>query len=652
MSASSHVEYNPSTLFTELATITPLVITTDFFTKYSKMGMVEFVNIINQFLKIHNKIIKFSPELFPIVSEAFKSIKTTNWVDFFSPDDQQVIDYKNKIRKAQGLTPIDKVFGVDADCPICYLDMPRPITLDCGHVICCECSKKVDSCPSCRAPINPLKLDQSGLFIPARALTQVPEFGPSPKLAKILLPPPLSRTMSCAPDMPDSCSGRSISYAAPISCSGISYAYSAPRDDAPVYISPSFKPCEHIGVDNDDHAATATSATSAACATSEASAACAEPGIEIKCFVSGKNGIVEFAVPKQENTKGTTDYVFVVDRSGSMSKYFKAILEALKSFVDHMNPNDRISVIFFSAQAVQLFPLSRPSEELKAKICHTTICGSITNYKPAAELAKMTIEEAQTRNQTRQTCFAFLTDGASSDGSDGFSVIREIIQLPRTTAVISTFGGDVKYASIEEILNPINALESYTHYDTWIEFSVTMNKRAGGNPIAVSDINLTFINDTADTFTAKSRNLTFAQEHLKHVVLAFEPTGLSVTWVNSEGAQCCKQVAINAECLAATLNILVRKTEIKNLQVKLGKMMSDSENPRDDIEEFKRLSETIISKIILVPDMNERDFLMNLQKTFVENIKSFEDHPFQLPSLMRSQTTLTANRVISQLSQN
>ena len=122
-----------------------------------------------------------------------------------------------------------------------------------------------------------------------------------------------------------------------------------------------------------------------------------------------------------------------------------------------------------------------------------------------------------------------------------------------------------------------------------------------------------------------------------------------MTWVNSEGVQCSEQVVMNSERLAPTLDILVRKTEIKNLQVKLGKMMSDSENPHDDIEAFKELSETIISKIILVPDMNVRDFLMNLQKTFVENIESFEN---PLPSLLRRATTADANRVISQLSQN
>ena len=596
-----------------------LHISKEHYDQYSEMGMVEFVNIINQYLKTNDKAsVRFSPELFPIVYDAFNGIKNTTWLNFFTLTDDQVMEYHKRARLAQGLKPVPKVYfdaDNDTDCKICFMAITKPIILDCGHVLCNNCSKKlVNKCPFCKVAVNPMKLNQSGQFVDVRQQTQVPRYIPNHSPFTFSA---LPATVDFQPKFP---------------------RFQPLPLTQPDVLDLTFKPCEHLGVDSDD------------IGTPEP--ICAGPKlttITIESLVSNTDGIVHFNVPQNPKIDNDhTDWIVVLDVSGSMSVHFDNMLAKIKLFIDHMKPYDRICVIVFSKEAYQLFPLSRPSPAIKDKITINTIFGSCTNYKIAGELALQTIQQAQSRNTERQTMCIFITDGEATDHQEGYGVIREIIQQPRTSSLVCSFGAGIKYATIEEILLPIQSTHVYIHYENWDEFSMMINGKAKSSTFAMSNVEMTFTNES-ETFTTKSKDLFWSQSYLKYVKVPFVPTKLIVKWIEG-GVEHTNDVPMNAEWLANNLEIFTKKTEVEVLQTNLGKELSACFDPKGKIDEFKAISQMIVDKIIRIPDMTIRDFLMNLQKKFIETIKQIEN-PHCPAYIARTISVSSSNRIISDLSQ-
>ena len=594
-------------------------ITTEYYKQYSEMGAVTFINVLNQVLKIKPKVVRFAPELFSIVSDAFKGIKNTTWLHFFAPDDQQVIDYTNKLRAEQGLQQIPRIFDAPTtDCTICNLPIVKTISLDCGHIVCYTCSMKIQKCPFCRANIDPMRLAQSGQFVSIRQTsTQVPQYTRSNTLPMCGQFPTAAKIKMTYPYSPYSLD---LSRARP------------PQESLPLDMS--FKPCQHIGVDNDDIKVSES-----------ASAQVQRP--QIKSLIQENCSLIDFKVFENLDTPTCTDWIVTLDVSGSMHPHFDNMMKTMIEFVQNMRPLDRICIIVFSTVAVQLFPLSHPSSELLTKITRNCVFGACTNYKIAAELTLKTIQEAQTRNSERQTMCVFITDGEASDQKDGYPAIREIIQQPRTSSLVCSFGSGIQYAKIEEILCEYKHL--YRHYEAFPEFGQYMNKLSGVS-IAISNIQIKYTNENGKMFVTQSKDLYSGQSYQKFIQVPFVPTKLSIKWIQA-GVEYESEIPTNSHELSDCLSLCAKKTEVEQLQEDLGKSMSASPDPKQEIEVFKQLSNIIVEKIMLIPDMSIRDYLMSMQKSFIDNIEQIAN-PICLPAMARSLTTSTSNRVMStQMSQ-
>ena len=160
------------------------------------------------------------------------------------------------------------------------------------------------------------------------------------------------------------------------------------------------------------------------------------------------------------------NYVFLVDVSGSM--YSSDKLELLKSglieLVDHLNPNDRISIITYSGEVEKLLEstLVRDADKIKRAIKKLNADG----YTAGGAALKMAYEEALTNFDPQKNNRIIMgTDGDFNVGVTSTDALVEMVESYARKGIYMTclgFGtGNLNDAMMEKISNAGNGTYNY-----------------------------------------------------------------------------------------------------------------------------------------------------------------------------------------------
>ena len=174
-----------------------------------------------------------------------------------------------------------------------------------------------------------------------------------------------------------------------------------------------------------------------------------------------------------------TDFILIIDDSGSMGSVRNEIKEYIKSFINKLTENDRITLVYFGSSARQLFALQPVTTIFKQQAC-TLIDdfsdGSGTNYYNAFILVNKIIEEIQ--DNTRPIITIFGSDGQPDSACpDQIDNLYRIITERNISFKIYTvsFGGDISSDVLQGILHGDN-ITNYRHTNTPDDFDALMNE--------------------------------------------------------------------------------------------------------------------------------------------------------------------------------
>ena len=175
------------------------------------------------------------------------------------------------------------------------------------------------------------------------------------------------------------------------------------------------------------------------------------------------------------------NFVFLVDVSGSMSSEDKIDLlkSGLISLVDHLNPNDRISLITYSGKVEKLLESTpvREKDKIKGAIKKLNTDG----YTAGGKALKMAYEEALTNYNPRYNNRVIMgTDGDFNVGVTDDDALVEMVEKYASQGVYMTclgFGfGNLNDAMMEKISNAGNG--TYYYIDSEEEMvKVFVNER-------------------------------------------------------------------------------------------------------------------------------------------------------------------------------
>lgn len=175
------------------------------------------------------------------------------------------------------------------------------------------------------------------------------------------------------------------------------------------------------------------------------------------------------------------NYVFLVDVSGSMSSDDKIGLlkSGLTTLVDHLNPNDRISLITYSGEVEKLLE-STPVRE-KDKIKRAIRKLNTDGYTAGGEALKMAYEEALTNYNPKYNNRVIMgTDGDFNVGVTNDDELVAMVEKYASKGIYMTclgFGlGNLNDAMMEKISNAGNG--TYYYIDSEAEMvKVFVNER-------------------------------------------------------------------------------------------------------------------------------------------------------------------------------
>ena len=166
-----------------------------------------------------------------------------------------------------------------------------------------------------------------------------------------------------------------------------------------------------------------------------------------------------------QNVSNGKDIVFVIDNSGSMDRTINNIKESIKNLIVNSTHRDRITVIFFDTEAIQLFPLQPMTSTIKVQVCDAIMAqhiGATTNFKSAFLLLKKVMIDGYIRD--RQMIVIFGSDGIPDNDYEGRNEITELYNTDMIFQIYScSFGGQVNANVLQSILKPDNQ-ENYRHF--------------------------------------------------------------------------------------------------------------------------------------------------------------------------------------------
>ncbi len=178
----------------------------------------------------------------------------------------------------------------------------------------------------------------------------------------------------------------------------------------------------------------------------------------------GEDGYFQLTVtagPELEGQTGGSDYVFVVDVSGSMTRDGKLALsrEAVAAFVDSLGENDRFDLITFNIAANSLFnqaePATAANKERAIEFLHSQRAMGGTVLRPAIEAAY------RYRDDDRQLNVVVLSDGMTEQREQP-ELLRLIGQRPSGSSVFCVgVGNEVNRPLLGQLAQETGGLATF-----------------------------------------------------------------------------------------------------------------------------------------------------------------------------------------------
>ena len=142
-------------------------------------------------------------------------------------------------------------------------------------------------------------------------------------------------------------------------------------------------------------------------------------------------------------SRASLDLVTVLDVSGSMAGTKLALLKRAMGFViQHLGPNDRLSVVAFSSSARRLFPLRRLSAAGVQQALHAVNLLSAGGGTNIAEALRKGLKIFQDRKHRNTVCSLILL----SDGQDTYSLSSSWAPAPDYRALLPRTGATAVHA--------------------------------------------------------------------------------------------------------------------------------------------------------------------------------------------------------------
>ena len=273
------------------------------------------------------------------------------------------------------------------------------------------------------------------------------------------------------------------------------------------------------------------------------------------------------------------DIIFVIDNSTSMTNTINNIKESIKNLIVNSTHRDRITVIFFDTNSIQLFPLQPMTSTIKVQMCDMIMSqqiGGSTNFKSAFLLLKKVMIEGY--NPERKMIVIFGSDGIPDNGYEGRVEIDELYNTNMIFQIYScSFGGDVNANVLQSILKSDNQ-ENYRHFFEISQFQnfVKTDLECDNSNIIAHNIKINFKNvkplsslmSRSDTINEYTLNITFLKSidfvsfPLDFIENEFE-IKISYTNTNNEIIELiCSAINIDTNFTITTYN---HKTVIKNI---------------------------------------------------------------------------------------
>ena len=371
------------------------------------------------------------------------------------------------------------------DCTICFEQVKTDnwqILHPCGHIFCKSCIERVHhlpgtirvSCPNCRKPGKYIGFDGTVITDNMRLHSSLPNSVNQSVHRSIRQPVPRFNQMQNVPS-------RSYTSAPPISASRMLTI--AAYDDYNDSVSdPDALPSIAIRQLTNMLGSDSSTANIRPSATADNTNLLLPIYSVVRNLEDPNQMIGSFVL----NTSGQissesigNDFVLVIDDSGSMGSVRNEIKEYIKSFINKLTENDRITLVYFGSSARQLFALQPVTTIFKQQAC-TLIDdfsdGSGTNYYNAFILVNKIIEEIQ--DNTRPIITIFGSDGQPDSACpDQIDNLYRIITERNISFKIYTvsFGGDISSDVLQGILRGDN-ITNYRHTNTPDDFDALMNE--------------------------------------------------------------------------------------------------------------------------------------------------------------------------------
>lgn len=309
--------------------------------------------------------------------------------------------------------------------------------LSCGHAFCSACATQwTGPCPLCRASAVPIHTE----YVP-QGLVQDPQGFDAIGCAGG--PPPISRTASCA-------GGGTFNP-----------NYRTATNINTVF--PALPPSEIVSPAFGQHGASAFHGA-----------------------VAG-NAIVQVAFPQDEIRP--LDLVVVVDSSGSMSEVFDDAANAIGSALRQVPAGSRVTVVSFSDQALQVFPLQTPQASqypiLIQKVKDSNI-GAGTALATGLAMAEKIFTQGH-RAGVEKSLF-IVTDGSTDGVAEVIPLVARLNSQTNGNFKICSLGSGVEVEHIREFLGEEFLATKYEHANNVDELGAVMNKVFSLSPASTSTV--------------------------------------------------------------------------------------------------------------------------------------------------------------------
>jgi len=245
-------------------------------------------------------------------------------------------------------------------------------------------------------------------------------------------------------------------------------------------------------------------------------------------------GVARFTNVTTGNMINPIDVVLLLDVSGSMQSVFADLCVMVKDFISQLSSFDRFTVINFSSDTSQPFPLMPVTDENKAHmismIAPDSVWGRSTDMRNGANHAFGVISKSVIPGRSMH--FVLVTDGHADHNAEGVDEMKTILGLNGIIPKLCTFGGNVDARHLLNVLG--DTIENYVALANMGEFT-TMVQNISKSREKIQADNITFCGGTT---SSKIQQLRTNEEILIPFTFtgdSFDVNSVSVEFLDGDG---------------------------------------------------------------------------------------------------------------------